>query len=146
MCIYWYMQPILERKCTRCSIVKSIHEFYRDKSYRDGVGRSYSCKQCASEYQRQYNIIYRKKVTDASREKRRKIKETLMKEAGGQCIICGYSRYAGALEFHHRDPNNKDFHVGTTGVNKARKEAQKCVLLCSNCHAEVHGGIAFLPS
>ena len=140
------MQPILTRKCKWCQIEKSIEDFYRDRSYKDGVGRSYSCKQCAMDYQRKYNVENREKVTIASRKKRRRIKEILIKENGGQCIMCGYNKYAGALEFHHKDPSKKDFHVSQTGINKARKEIEKCILVCSNCHMELHGGIISLPS
>ncbi len=64
---------------------------------------------------------------------------------GGSCQICGYARCLVALEFHHLDPAEKAFAVGQHGISrsleKARKEAQKCVLLCSNCHAEVEAGV-----
>jgi hypothetical protein len=93
------------------------------------------------DYQRDYNKKNRQKVTIASRLKRRKIKEILVIEHGGKCVICGYSKYLGALNFHHRDPSKKDFHVSMTGINKARKEAVKCALVCSNCHMEIHGGV-----
>jgi predicted HNH restriction endonuclease len=52
----------------------------------------------------------------------------------------------GALEFHHKDPSQKDFHVSTTGIHKAREEVKKCILVCSNCHMELHGGIIPIPS
>jgi transposase-like protein len=82
--------------------------------------------------------------------RRRKIKETLIQEAGGACVLCGYSDWPGALEFHHRDPADKAFSVSATGVTRslerARAEARKCVLLCSNCHAEVEAGYKHLPS
>lgn len=138
------MKPITSRVCKWCRIDKPIEDFYRDKSYNDGIGRSYSCKKCAKKYQREYNRKNRKKVTDASRNKRRRIKSILVEENGGKCIICGYNRYPGALEFHHRDPNEKDLHVSSTGIHKAREEAKKCILVCSNCHMELHGGIISL--
>lgn len=109
------------------------------------MGRSYSCKQCAMDYQRKYNRANRSKVTDASRLKRQHIKEVLISEHGGKCHICGYNRYQGALAFHHKDPSQKDFHVSQTGINKAREEAKKCLLLCKNCHDEVHAGVTLIP-
>jgi hypothetical protein len=64
--------------------------------------------------------------------------------------VCGYDRYIGALEFHHVDPDDKRLSLGGGGVTLAievlRDEAQKCVLLCSNCHAEVEGGVTMLPA
>lgn len=73
-----------------------------------------------------------------------------MKEAGGRCKICEYDRYLGALQFHHVDPSTKEFAVSLRGrtrhIERVRAEASKCVLLCSNCHAEVEGGITPLSA
>lgn len=95
---------------------------------------SYRCGRCSSE---------------AVSRRRRRVKEVLIKEAGGRCVICGYARYAGALEFHHRDPATKSFELSSQGVtrslDKARAEAAKCVLLCANCHAEVEAAIVPVP-
>jgi transposase-like protein len=81
---------------------------------------------------------------------RRKVKARLVEEAGGRCCLCGYDRCAGALEFHHLDPGDKLYEVSKYGVTislqAARTEAAKCVLLCSNCHAEVERGFADLPA
>jgi len=91
---------------------------------------------------------YRCKRCRAQRvsERRRKIKETLVAEAGGECVLCGYSKCIAALQFHHTDPSAKRFHLSSQGVSrsiaKARGEAAKCVLLCANCHAEVEHGIS----
>jgi transposase-like protein len=81
--------------------------------------------------------------------RRRRVKNILVAEAGGACRLCGYDRYAGALQFHHRDPAKKRFHFADGGVTRAlallREEARKCVLLCANCHAEVEGGVVCVP-
>jgi 5-methylcytosine-specific restriction endonuclease McrA len=80
---------------------------------------------------------------------RRRTKRRLIAEAGGCCQICGYDRYSGALHFHHLDPASKEFAISRKGftwsLEKMRAEVAKCVLLCSNCHAEVEAGIATLP-
>ena len=80
---------------------------------------------------------------------RRKVKRILVEEAGGACAVCGYSRFDAALQFHHVDPTEKSFALSREGVTRslarARAEAQKCVLLCANCHAEVEGGFVELP-
>ena len=78
----------------------------------------------------------------------RKVKETLVAEAGGRCRLCGYSRCLAALEFHHLDPATKRFGLsrrGARSIAALRSEARKCVLLCSNCHAEVEAGASELP-
>jgi hypothetical protein len=82
---------------------------------------------------------------DAVTARRRRVKEMLVLEAGGNCQICGYDRYAGALQFHHLDPSEKSFALARRGlamsIDLARAEVRKCVLLCANCHAEVEGGV-----
>jgi transposase len=80
---------------------------------------------------------------------RRRLKQRLIAEAGGRCILCGYDKRPRALEFHHVDPSRKRFALSRKGVTLSlaalRAEAGKCVLLCSNCHAEVEDGVVALP-
>lgn len=87
--------------------------------------------------------------TDRVMARRRRIKEILLAEMGGACHLCGYRACPRALEFHHLDPARKSFGIGFAGVTRslerARKEATKCVLLCANCHAEVEAGVTQLP-
>lgn len=82
--------------------------------------------------------------------RRRRIKETLVDEAGGSCRLCGYSRSPAALVFHHVDRSLKSFGLAqggrTRSLNRAREESQKCLLLCANCHAEVEARATVLPS
>ncbi len=100
----------------------------------DGRG-SYRCKRCRSA---------------AVARRRRKVKAILVAEAGGACCICGFDRNMRALHFHHVEPSQKRHELNAKGVaialEKLRVEAQKCVLLCSNCHAEVEDGMAFIPA
>jgi len=95
---------------------------------------SYRCSRCRAE---------------AVGHRRQVIKSTLVREAGGSCAICGYSRSHRALQFHHLDPAKKEFHLGHAGhcrsLARSRIEASKCILLCANCHAEVEAGIAEIP-
>ncbi len=75
---------------------------------------------------------------------RRRAKLRLVAEAGGRCQMCGYDEFSGALQFHHLDPSKKGFGLAMRGltrsIEKLRKEAAKCVLLCANCHAKVEWG------
>src|SRR6185437_7416964 len=80
--------------------------------------------------------------------RRRRARASLVVEAGGKCASCGYDRYVGALHFHHVDPATKVFALGggaTRSVERNRREAEKCVLLCANCHAEVEAGLKDAP-
>jgi 5-methylcytosine-specific restriction endonuclease McrA len=80
---------------------------------------------------------------------RRNAKLRLVKEAGGQCQLCAYDEFPGALQFHHLDPSKKSFGLAMRGLTRSieelRKEAAKCVLLCANCHAKVEWGSTTLP-
>jgi hypothetical protein len=74
-------------------------------------------------------------------QRRRKVKVMLVQRAGGKCMRCGYDRCIAALEFHHRDPSGKAFALALKGETKSFErlcaEADKCDLLCANCHREV---------
>jgi transposase-like protein len=98
-------------------------------------GKRYRCKRCR---------------VDAVSARRRRVKLALVEAAGGACRLCGYDRYAGALQFHHLEPGQKAFAIADRGVarslERALEEARKCVLLCANCHAEIEGGVATMPA
>jgi transposase-like protein len=86
---------------------------------------------------------------EAVARRRRNVRDTLISEAGGRCVICAYDRCAAALHFHHLDPASKRFSIRsgrTPSLQSLREEAEKCVLLCSNCHAEVESGVTVLPA
>ncbi len=76
---------------------------------------------------------------------RQKKKALLVAKFGGKCIVCGYKKYAGALDFHHTDPKNKSFALSVKGLSYSWDslvaEAQKCVLVCKNCHTEIEAGL-----
>jgi transposase len=85
---------------------------------------------------------------EAVSKRRRRVKAMLVAEAGGRCVRCGYDRCPSALQFHHLEPGRKRFGLSSRGVTLSiatlRAEAEKCVLLCANCHAEVEAGVANL--
>ena len=82
---------------------------------------------------------------EAVQKRREKIKEMAIQYKGGKCCICGYSKYQGVLEFHHLNPNEKDFGIGSKGYTRSweevKTELDKCILVCSNCHREIHAGL-----
>lgn len=89
---------------------------------------------------------YLKKAVAA---RRRKLKLLVIEYKGGKCIICGYDKYPGAFDLHHVDGSTKEFGLSMEGLTrsweKTKAEADKCVLVCANCHREIHGGLAQLP-
>ena len=73
-------------------------------------------------------------------QRRTELKERAVAYLGGKCKLCPYDRCLAALEFHH--PGQKDFEISSKSSWEAIvPELDKCVLLCSNCHREVHAGL-----
>lgn len=104
-----------------------IENFYK----RRGKDGTYPyCKICTKE-----------KSNTSSRE----FKLKLIKYKGGECQICIYNKCQDALEFHHLDPNKKDFTIadfkGKVFNESIKKELDKCILVCSNCHREIHANL-----
>jgi len=73
--------------------------------------------------------------------RRYKLKVKMVDYKGGECVKCGYKKNIKALTFHHVDSNEKDFGLSGSHCrswNAIKKELDKCILLCSNCHIEEH--------
>ena len=87
-------------------------------------------------------------MAEAVTRRHQKIKRILVEEAGGSCAVCDYSRTTINLHFHHVDPKLKSFSV-SMAAGKAlatyRKEVEKCVLVCANCHGEIEAGVIESP-
>lgn len=82
----------------------------------------------------------KKQVSKAVVSWRKRVKIELVNYKGGKCEKCGYDKCVEALCFHHKDPNEKDFGIGgrSYSFEKLKLEVDKCDLLCSNCHIELH--------
>lgn len=109
--------------CTSCQEEKPIAEFYLQTDRKNGTSR---CKSCLNKY---------------FMERWRIRKLEAIKYKGGGCSVCGYNSYYGALQFHHRNPKDKEVtwtKLRLRSWDKVLHELDKCDLLCANCHAEVH--------
>jgi hypothetical protein len=72
---------------------------------------------------------------------RQKIKQKAIKYKGGKCEKWGYDKCEWALDFHHLDKNQKEFSLAQYLVvawERVQRELDKCILICSNCHRELH--------
>ncbi len=120
-----------DKKCSRCNFTKPIIEFYKR---RRGTDISPYCKICTK---------------NQTLERQRKIKTQCVEYKGGKCIICNYNKYIGALDFHHLDPSKKDFSIGKlknySFSDKIKNELNKCILVCANCHREIHAKLIVAP-
>lgn len=100
-----------------------------------GISRKY-CFECSPSYPKGGS---RAKTIIAMRKA---MKREAVKRKGGKCERCGYNKCLAALNFHHKDPTQKEFGLSANGINRSwenyLKEVEKCELLCANCHAEEH--------
>lgn len=88
-------------------------------------------------------------MREAVKKRRKKLREMARTSKGGKCQICGYDKCQRALSFHHVDPKKKEFELSAKGLTrsweKIQNEIKKCVLVCANCHMEIHDGVTQLP-
>lgn len=81
---------------------------------------------------------------------RRHLKSKAIEYKGNKCVLCGYNKCNAALEFHHLDRKTKAFGLSRNGVTRSwdsiRKELDKCILVCANCHREVEANFRAIPA
>jgi 5-methylcytosine-specific restriction endonuclease McrA len=91
----------------------------------------------------------RKQLVDNTMRRRKKVQAMAIEYKGGKCQICGYDRCTRALEFHHLNPDEKEFSISRDGSTRSwertKIELDKCILLCANCHREVEDGMTEIP-
>lgn len=112
------------KKCAKCQETKSTSEFY-NKKRKNAKYFSY-CKKCTN-------------ILTVERYRTNKLKAVVYK--GGKCTTCGYNKCIDCLDFHHIDPLQKDFSISNhkgMSFDTIKSELDKCVLLCRNCHGELH--------
>ena len=118
-------KDLQERQCILCGTIFKPNNYTR-----------LYCFQCSPQGLTQAETL---------RHKKRALKHLLVKYKGSKCQRCGYDKCEGALQFHHRDPKEKDFALSQINlndtdfsINKIKQEIDKCDLLCANCHFEEH--------
>ena len=77
-------------------------------------------------------------------------KERIVKAMGGRCVCCGYLRCTRALALHHLIPGEKEFALSKLtsspkSWDRIVKELRKCIMVCHNCHSEIHEGSLAIP-
>lgn len=80
----------------------------------------------------------------AVKKRRKKLRLKALSYLGGKCKFCGYCRETAALEFHHVHEGSKEFGLSQRGLTRSweriKDELDKCILVCANCHREIHSG------
>lgn len=110
------------------------------------------CPKCNKKFFMKKNATTRKFCYDCMPETghsgaqyRKFYKQWGVEYKGNKCQCCGYNNCLDALEFHHLNPNEKDFNILDRNLTydweKIKNELDKCILVCANCHREIHAGI-----
>lgn len=111
-------EKFVEKECQRHGLTTFVL---------DNSSQHHRCKRCR---------------IDAVNRRRLKLKIQAIEYKGGKCEKCGYDKCLSVLEFHHLDPTKKDFGISAKGHTKSwekiKNELDKCIMLCSNCHRELH--------
>ena len=108
-----------------------------------------NCKICGKKFTKgPSNKIYcSKKCSDVVntnnfKKRRQNMKRRCVKYKGEKCCRCGYNKHVCALDFHHIDPDKKEYDmtklIRNNNWNKLKTELDKCILICANCHRELH--------
>lgn len=136
--------PLVECACGCGELIKSKDKYGRDKKYISGHnGRKYQDK---NQYKKEWlkdNPDWKRKWKKQYRSNR---KISLIEYKGSKCSSCGLEyngKNAVVFDFHHVDPTQKSFSLSSSYlVNRSLdliyKEADKCILLCANCHRLEH--------
>lgn len=114
---------VYEKICSDCKTLKPLSEYYLKNKEKQSYN-SY-CKDCSK---------------TAATKSKRNFKDDCIDYKGGSCINCGYSKCRAALEFHHLESDLKEFELSrkTNLNNEVKLELDKCILVCANCHREIH--------
>ncbi len=112
-------------KCNNCNVCGGKLQ---------GKQSRYCSQKCKNSAHQSYN-----------QQKKRGLKRKyeLVQNSGGSCTKCGYKKNLSALSFHHTNPIEKKFKLDVRSLSNRKfseieSELKKCILLCNNCHAEVH--------
>lgn len=111
--------------CTCCGLEKDQSEYYKKNKQR---------------YYSECKVCFKQRMLVRTREQA----DFIYSIVGDKCSVCGYNKCDHALELHHVDPSKKEFSLSKSRSYSKQKilaEIDKCVLLCANCHREVHAGI-----
>jgi hypothetical protein len=130
------------RSCVKCSNIIEETFIYDEEVRKTPKDRVY-CYAC-NPFVPRTTVSYTDRINERNKKdknKKLKLKHKCIEYKGGSCIKCGYNKNSSALEFHHLDRNYKDFSISELRrkpFEDIKRELDKCILLCANCHREEH--------
>jgi hypothetical protein len=131
----------MKKTCNTCGTSKTFDDFSKNKSKKDGL--NCECKECRKIYIKNHykenKDYYKKKAKQQTKNLRVWLRGL---KIGLVCEKCGEDHPA-CIEYHHKDPEQKDFQISKAaqrglGKEKILEEIAKCLVVCSNCHRKIH--------
>ena len=125
--------------CPKCEQEKSADEFSFSNKQK-GIRQPY-CRVCKNlDYKTKYSR--KPEYIDRNHKRRRDNHQKVLEyKSQFSCIACPESDPI-CLDFHHLDPSEKEFNLTQSSFswNRLKKEIEKCIVICSNCHRKLHAG------
>jgi len=130
-------------------LIEELNEYYTNHtidecSKKFKISRTTVVKYVKNKFTKKSKEEKNKENYERVKSYRQRMKEKLVEYKGGKCQLCGYHKCITALEFHHLNPNEKDFGISRYSNLKwdsVVSEVDKCIMVCSNCHREIHAGL-----
>lgn len=110
------------------------------------------CNHCLHDLREKRKLTLKERLRESSKKAVksyvRRLKEMAVEYKGGKCQLCGYCKCNGSLHFHHVNDNTKSFTISGKSISftRIKPELDKCILVCANCHGEIHNNLIDLPT
>lgn len=130
--------------CTGCKEEKQFSEFSKNKNTKDGF--THYCKVCVSKQNKEWSCKNKERsVKNTERYRHTRVEKVKQIKQKLCCVVCGEKEMV-CLDFHHRDPSQKDMSVSLLtrrghAWQRVLDEINKCICVCSNCHRKIHAGL-----
>ena len=123
--------------CSKCKTEKSLDEFPVNRTKKDG--RGYSCKSCHAEYTRSHYLKSKDQYKERNTRRRKEARDYVTNFKKNNQCQCGEDRW-WVLEFHHpnKDKEGNVSNLVNSGIAAVKREIDKCIVLCANCHKDLH--------
>lgn len=147
----YFAKKLAEAETITCACgcgtqMKAVDNYARPRKFVSGhnTPRKY---EDPKQFKREWNHRNKLHRQEAKKLRFRRLKVKLIELFGGGCQLCKITyngSNASIFHFHHTNPFNKSFALGNQLNNKAwhkiMAEANKCIMICANCHEQQHSG------
>lgn len=124
------------KRCPSCSVAKPYSEYNKALSRKDGVQSI--CRECGRRKSKEGYVRNRPAFRERAKAQRKREMEYVASLKSKPCMDCGGTFHFAAMDFDHRDSNEKigtvSYMAGQINRKALDEEIAKCDLVCSNCH------------